>query len=170
MKIQPSRDDFKAHAAEHSIVPVWSEVLGDLETPVAAFVKLVGDEPGFLLESVEHGERWSRFSFVGRNPSATMVLCDGQLTVSGELPDSIPTARRCASVILAASDTRTPTTRFAPTSRCAKGTWSRLDIATVVLARLDLIDAHVAILVHPVPSFPTHQGWPPARSMSRPSR
>ena len=60
-------------------MPVWTEVLGDLETPVAAFAKLVGDEPGFLLESVEHGERWSRFSFVGRNPSATMVLRDGQL-------------------------------------------------------------------------------------------
>ena len=51
--------------------------IGDLETPVAAFAKLVGDEPGFLLESVEHGERWSRFSFVGRNPSATLLLRDG---------------------------------------------------------------------------------------------
>ena len=71
-------------------MPVWSEVLGDLETPVAAFAKLVGDEPGFLLESVEHGERWSRFSFVGRNPSATMVLRDGQLHVDGELPHSVP--------------------------------------------------------------------------------
>ncbi len=91
MKIRPSRDEFKAFAAGHSIVPVWTEVLGDLETPVAAFAKLVGDEPGFLLESVEHGERWSRFSFVGRNPSATMVLRDGQLSVSGDLPNSIPT-------------------------------------------------------------------------------
>ena len=73
------------------MVPVWAELLGDLETPVAAFAKLVGDEPGFLLESVEHGERWSRFSFVGRNPSATMVLRDGRLTVEGELPASVPT-------------------------------------------------------------------------------
>ncbi|MFP5486679.1 MAG: hypothetical protein ACLGHQ_00030 [Acidimicrobiia bacterium] len=74
MRIQPSRDEFHSLAADHSIVPVWTEVLGDLETPVAAFAKLVGDEPGFLLESVEHGERWSRFSFVGRDPSATLVL------------------------------------------------------------------------------------------------
>ena len=49
-------------------MPVWTELLGDLETPVAAFLKLVGDGPGFLLESVEHGERWSRFSFVGTRP------------------------------------------------------------------------------------------------------
>ena len=52
VKIQPSRDEFKAHAAEHGVVPVWTEILGDLEIPVAAFAKLVGDGPGFLLESV----------------------------------------------------------------------------------------------------------------------
>ena len=91
MKIQPSLDDFRRYAGEHSIVPVWTEVLGDLETPVAAFAKLVGDEPGFLLESVEHGERWSRFSFVGRDPSATLVLRNGVINVAGDLPASIPT-------------------------------------------------------------------------------
>ena len=107
MKIQPSRAQFKTFAVEHNIVPVWTEVLGDLETPVAAFVKLVGDEPGFLLESVEHGERWSRFSFVGRNPSATMVLRDGEITVSGDLPDSIPTDRGMLAAIEALLDAYT---------------------------------------------------------------
>jgi anthranilate synthase component I len=91
VRIQPSREEFHRLAGEHSIVPVWTEVLGDLETPVAAFAKLVGDEPGFLLESVEHGERWSRFSFVGRDPSATMVLRGGELSVTGDLPATIPT-------------------------------------------------------------------------------
>jgi anthranilate synthase component 1 len=91
VRISPSPVEFAAHAAEHTIVPVWTEVLGDLETPVSAFAKLVGDAPGFLLESVEHGERWSRFSFVGRDPSATLVLRDGTLTVTGDLPAGIPT-------------------------------------------------------------------------------
>ena len=91
MNLQPSRDEFHALAAEHSVVPVWTELLGDLETPVAAFLKLVGDAPGFLLESVEHGERWSRFSFVGRDPSATLILRDGELTIDGDLPPGIPT-------------------------------------------------------------------------------
>jgi anthranilate synthase component 1 len=40
-------------------------------------MKLVGDGEGFLLESVEHGERWGRFSFVGRAPALTMV-CRGR--------------------------------------------------------------------------------------------
>ena len=63
-----SRDEFHRLAATHTVVPVWCEVLSDLETPVAAFIKLVGDGEGFVLESVEHGERWSRWSFVGRRP------------------------------------------------------------------------------------------------------
>ena len=99
MKIQPSREEFHRLASEHTVVPVWSEVLGDLETPVAAFAKLVGDEPGFLLESVEHGERWSRFSFVGRNPSATLVLRDGHLTIDGDLPHAVPRDRGILAAI-----------------------------------------------------------------------
>ncbi|HSM66584.1 MAG TPA: anthranilate synthase component I, partial [Ilumatobacteraceae bacterium] len=91
MRIQPTRDEFHAHAAEHTIVPVWTELLADLETPVAAYVKLVGDEPGFLLESVEGAERWARFSFVGRNASATLVLRDGVVELDGPLPDGVPT-------------------------------------------------------------------------------
>jgi len=91
MDISPSRDDFHALAADHSVVPVWRELLADLITPVAAFARLCGDDqPGFLFESVEHGERWSRFSFVGRNPIATLVLRDGIVTVDGELPAAMP--------------------------------------------------------------------------------
>lgn len=89
--ISVSRDEFKALARDHSVVPVWACLLADLETPVAAYVKLVGDGTGFLLESVEHGERWSRFSFVGRNPSATIVARDGVITVTGDLRATIPT-------------------------------------------------------------------------------
>ena len=91
MDISPSRDDFHALAADHSVVPVWRELLADLITPVAAFARLCGDDrPGFLFESVEHGERWSRFSFVGRNPIATLVLRDGIVKVDGELPAAMP--------------------------------------------------------------------------------
>ncbi len=76
------------------MVPVWVEVLADLETPVAAFAKLVGtDEPGFLLESVEHGERWSRFSFVGRRPRATLTARGRTITVDGDVPASVPRDR-----------------------------------------------------------------------------
>ncbi len=82
MTLRPTRDEFKALAATHTAVPVWRELLADLITPVAAFLRCVSDEPGFLLESVEH-ERWGRFSFVGRRPAATLVSRGGRITVDG---------------------------------------------------------------------------------------
>ncbi len=66
--VRPSFETFAAQAREFTVVPVWREVLADLETPLSAFAKLVGDGEGFLLESVEHAERWGRFSFLGRAP------------------------------------------------------------------------------------------------------
>jgi anthranilate synthase component 1 len=88
--VKPSRDEFRALARDHVVVPVWREVLADLTTPVAAFLRCVGDAPGFLLESVEH-ERWGRWSFVGRDPLATIVARGRDLTVTGILPVPIPT-------------------------------------------------------------------------------
>jgi anthranilate synthase component I len=89
-----SRDDFVALAREHTVVPVWREVLADLETPVSAFVKLVGasadDPPGFLLESVEHAERWGRFSFIGRDPALTMVVRGRHVEFDREPPPGVP--------------------------------------------------------------------------------
>ena len=93
LRMRPSRDEFRALAGEHTVVPVWTEVLADLETPVAAFAKLVGSGSGFLLESVEHGERWSRYSFVGRDPVATLELRDGKITTFGNVPASVPLDR-----------------------------------------------------------------------------
>ena len=89
--IQPSREDFHELAASYTVVPIWRELVADLITPVAAFARLCrDDEPGFLLESVEHAERWSRWSFVGRRAAATFVSRDGQVTVTGgRVPDGI---------------------------------------------------------------------------------
>jgi anthranilate synthase component 1 len=88
--LRPSRDEFRALARDHTVIPVWREVLADYTTPVAAFARLVGDEPGFLLESVEHGERWSRWSFIGRNPLATLTARGRQVTAAGALPPGVP--------------------------------------------------------------------------------
>ena len=88
--ISPSRDEFKSFAAQHRALPVWRELVADLTTPVAAFARVVGDEPGFLLESVDNGERWSRFSFVGRRPIATLTSHGQTVTLDGELPVELP--------------------------------------------------------------------------------
>ncbi len=73
---------------------MWREVLADLETPVSAFVKLVGaaehDSSGFLLESVEHAERWGRFSFIGRDPALTMVVRGRRVEFDRAPPPGVP--------------------------------------------------------------------------------
>jgi anthranilate synthase component I len=91
--IRPSRVEFRALARTHSVVPVWQELMADLTTPVAAFARVVGDEPGFLLESVEHAERWGRWSFIGRRPTATVISRGGRLETTGSLPASVPLDR-----------------------------------------------------------------------------
>ena len=73
-----SREDFHALARSATVVPVWREVVADLATPVAAYLRLVGEAEGFILESVEH-ERWGRWTFVGRNPLATLVSRDSKV-------------------------------------------------------------------------------------------
>jgi len=79
-ELHPSLTEFKELAQSYTVVPVWREVLADLETPVSLFLKLVGSGgEGFLLESVEHGERWGRYSFVGRDPSLTLVARSGSV-------------------------------------------------------------------------------------------
>ena len=94
-QIVPDFELFKNLARTHRVVPVFRTLLADLTTPVAAFMRLCGDDtegqPGFLLESVDHGGRWSRWSFVGRAPRAKIVSRQGMLTFSGDLPEGIPT-------------------------------------------------------------------------------
>ncbi|MFI5335934.1 MAG: anthranilate synthase component I [Opitutales bacterium] len=68
MQVHPTRDAFLPLARLGNVVPVCTELLADLETPVSAYAKLRGTGPAFLLESVEGGEHVSRYSFIGCNP------------------------------------------------------------------------------------------------------
>ncbi|MBW3657986.1 MAG: anthranilate synthase component I [Actinobacteria bacterium] len=86
MIVQPTREEFVRLAADHRVVPVWREVLADLETPLSVYAKLSGDGPTFLLESAEHGERWGRFSFVGTDPFLVLHGRDGEVSWEGTPP------------------------------------------------------------------------------------
>jgi len=72
--IVPERDEFRALAREGNLIPVYREIMADLETPVSAFLKIHRGKYGFLLESVEGGEKWGRFSFLGTQPSRVLRL------------------------------------------------------------------------------------------------
>ena len=83
---RPGFEEFVRLAAAHSVVPVWRELLGDLETPVGAFRKLGDQDGSVLLESVEHGERWGRYSFIGTDPFATLTIRGGRASWTGRPP------------------------------------------------------------------------------------
>lgn len=88
-----SRTQFMDLASRYDVIPISIEVLGDRETAVSVFEKLIGGEPGFLLESVEGGERWARWSFVGGKPEFTLSALDGRSFCIGrhrEVPEGDP--------------------------------------------------------------------------------
>src|SRR5262245_11378155 len=67
--IQPSLEEVEELAARYTVIPIHRDILGDLLTPAAAFLRVnQGRRRVFLLESVEGGERLARYSFVGWDP------------------------------------------------------------------------------------------------------
>ncbi len=76
----PDFKEFEKKTKEGNLVPVYREILADLETPLSAFLKLKA-KTGFLLESVEGGEKWARYSFIGCNPSITLESKGKNLTI-----------------------------------------------------------------------------------------
>src|SRR2546430_13434751 len=62
----PTREHARALSRDFALVPLYREILADMLTPVRAYSLLCPPgEPGFLLESVEGGERLARYSFIG---------------------------------------------------------------------------------------------------------
>ncbi len=76
----PDFKEFEEKAKEGNLIPVYKEILADLETPLSAYLKLKV-KTGFLLESVVGGEKWARYSFIGGNPSVIIEGKGKNLTV-----------------------------------------------------------------------------------------
>ena len=61
----PAFEEFKELARKGNLIPVYREILADMETPVSALMKFRSEPHVFLLESVEGGEKWARYTFLG---------------------------------------------------------------------------------------------------------
>ena len=79
---RPSFEEISSLTTGGALVPVWAELPADLETPVSAYLKLAGAGLGFLLESVEGGERLGRYSFIGFEPRGVVSITAGVATVT----------------------------------------------------------------------------------------
>ena len=96
MTVMPSRENFKTKAGEGNLIPVYTEVYADLETPVSAYLKLRRGANTFLLESVEGGTQVGRYSFLGRDPGllfeargATVTIRRGSQVTTIESADAM---------------------------------------------------------------------------------
>jgi anthranilate synthase component 1 len=92
MNIHPSRDAFEALAKDGNIVPVFTDLMADFETPVSAYAKLKESGPSYLLESVEGGENLSRYSFIGCRPRKVFI-CGAETTEIRELGKPVQTVK-----------------------------------------------------------------------------
>ncbi len=72
LTVTPDFNTFLEQTQRGNMIPVWAELLADMETPVSVFRKLGTSEHAFLLESVEQGERVGRYSFIGCNPDVVI--------------------------------------------------------------------------------------------------
>jgi len=99
---QPSLDAFIAHAGQGNLIPVYREILADMETPVSAFRKIDDGRTAFLLESIEGGEKWARYSFLGSGPGRLFrsrgrryEVLDGERVIeAGESADPLAELKR----------------------------------------------------------------------------
>jgi anthranilate synthase component 1 len=76
-----SLDQFRQYAGEGNLVPLYREILADYETPVSAFAKIDHGPSAYLLESIEGGEKWARYSFLGSGSPVVVQEDRGDLLV-----------------------------------------------------------------------------------------
>src|SRR5271154_4552887 len=70
-RLFPSRESFRELARQGNLIPVYREIIADMETPVSAFHKIDTGDHSFLFESVEKGGKFARYSFLGASPHLT---------------------------------------------------------------------------------------------------
>lgn len=76
--VYPTLEGARACAEGYDYVPVALDAMADVETPVSVFMRFKDTSPYcFLLDSVEGGEKWARYSFIGRDPLLTLRVKDG---------------------------------------------------------------------------------------------
>ena len=81
--IHPTLDEFRRVARRGALVPVYREILADLETPVSAYMRIAKDRQyAFLLESVEKADTIGRYSFIGANPSIIFKSKGTKVTIT----------------------------------------------------------------------------------------
>jgi anthranilate synthase component 1 len=78
---QPTFAEFEKLAQKGNLIPVYREILADVETPVSVLTKLQNKDHVYLLESVEGGEKWGRYSFLGTDAGVVFRVCGDKVII-----------------------------------------------------------------------------------------
>ena len=80
--IKPSMEDARGYCRDYQSIPISLELFSDIKTPIEVLKVLKGTgKKCYLLESVEGGEKWGRYSFLGFDPTLEVTCLDGELVV-----------------------------------------------------------------------------------------
>src|SRR5215468_701460 len=81
-EIQQLRDtEMQQQDKRQPLLPLYRDILADMETPVSAYCKTAQQPYSFLLESVTGGEHVKRYSFIGINPYMVLIQRDDTATI-----------------------------------------------------------------------------------------
>ncbi|MEL4105225.1 anthranilate synthase component I [Oscillospiraceae bacterium WX1] len=90
--IKPSCETIEALSKTYNIIPVSREIYADVTTPIVLLRKLAAKSRRYyLLESVEGGEKWARYSFLGYDPILRATCKDGVVTIEGSETKTVQT-------------------------------------------------------------------------------
>jgi len=82
MNITPDCKEIEALAASYPVIPVCREIFADIVTPITLLRKIAAKSSRYyLLESIEGGEKWGRYSFLGYDPVLKVTLKDQVIRV-----------------------------------------------------------------------------------------
>ncbi|OEU49089.1 MAG: anthranilate synthase component I [Desulfobulbaceae bacterium S5133MH15] len=82
-KYYPDIEKFRDERGLSKLIPVCTEIVADLDTPLTLFAKVVQkDKHIFLFESMEGGEKWGRYSFIGYDPLVTFLSTEDSITIT----------------------------------------------------------------------------------------
>ncbi|AMX01528.1 anthranilate synthase component I [Microbulbifer thermotolerans] len=68
-------------SAGYNRIPLVRRVLADVETPLSTYIKLAAGPYSYLLESVQGGEKWGRYSIIGLPARTLLRVCGHEITV-----------------------------------------------------------------------------------------
>ncbi len=80
----PAQEEYLKSALEYNMIPVYTEIVVDMDTPISIYQKVCKKGQGYLLESVEGGENLARYSFIGFEPVITFSAKNGLGKIRGE--------------------------------------------------------------------------------------